>query len=130
MIKTPKNCCRECHSPLPAAGAGSNMRPQDRRRMIFCTTACKAKWNNRNKLRGADLVQLMLCHRYERALSAQLGLFKAICRLVQTWQEEDERAGRQTYERPEKLLLRLMDDGRLKRGDVLTRNAAGVERAA
>lgn len=78
----PDKLCRDCGGPLAAQsriGAG------------FCSEACRHRFNNRRKARGAELYDLFMTLRYQRGVAAKLGVWTAICRLAQQWREEDER---------------------------------------
>lgn len=53
--------------------------------------------------------------RYARDEAKALGVWKEMCRLSETWNAEDKAAGRISFERPQSVLTRLMDSGRLPR---------------
>jgi hypothetical protein len=57
----------------------------------FCTTDCRKTFNNRRAVRGAELYDLYMAHRFERQNAQEAGVFKAINRLASTWREEDRR---------------------------------------
>jgi hypothetical protein len=60
----------------------------------FCTTGCQYDWNNRRKRRGAQLYDLFMEMRTKREKGT--GHYKAMCRLVSMWREEDLQENRQT----------------------------------
>lgn len=116
MTKKLVRCCRECSSPLHApSAAGSNRPKKARQDAKFCSTPCRTTWNNRRKDRGADLYDLWMAMRYCREEAKALGVWKEICRLSEKWNDEDKAAGRTSFERPQVVLTRLMDSGRLPR---------------
>lgn len=98
--------CRECLTPLEAGHKASR---------AFCSDTCKAKWNNRRKSRGADIYDLWMAMRYERDEAKRLGVWKEMCRLSERWHDEDEASGVKSYDRPEIVLNRLKDSGKLMR---------------
>lgn len=65
----------------------------------FCTTECRKAFNNRRAVRGAELYDLYMAHRFERRAAQAAGVFKAINRLASNWREEDrrKRAGRKSW---------------------------------
>lgn len=67
----------------------------------FCSTPCRKAFNNRRALRGALLYDAFMSLRYERGWAKAVGLWSLICRLAAEWVEEDERAGRQSFVRPD-----------------------------
>lgn len=86
--------CRECNKPLPT----------DRRPTIeFCGTPCRVKWRNRRSSRGADLYDLFMALRFDRAAAKELGLYAEMCKMASEWRKEDKAAGRQSYFRPDRL---------------------------
>ncbi len=84
--------CLECGAPLLVCVQARG----------FCDARCRAAWNNRRKLRGAELYDLYMAHRWERAEAAELGVFQAINRLASEYRAEDraQREGRRSWRRP------------------------------
>jgi hypothetical protein len=72
----------------------------------FCHSACRHAWNNRRKLRGAELLDLYMAYRFERTLAAQLGLWQAINRLAGDFRREDkaQRDGRKSWRDPRRVM--------------------------
>lgn len=68
----------------------------------FCSAPCRKAWNNRRMTRGAVLYDAFLALRYDRGWAKTVGLWQLICRLVSEWKDIDEKAGRETFARPEK----------------------------
>lgn len=65
----------------------------------YCTSACRKAFNNRRAVRGAELYDLYMAHRFERPEAQANGVFKAINRLASNWREQDrrERSGRKSW---------------------------------
>lgn len=80
--------CRECGSELKS------------RRAEFCGMECRISWRNRRSSRGAELYDLFMAMRYDRAAANEAGLWKIMCRMAQAWNDEDKSAGRRTYFSP------------------------------
>ncbi|KQU77724.1 transcriptional regulator [Mesorhizobium sp. Root102] len=72
----------------------------------FCSDKCRSDWNNRRKQRGAELYDLYMAHRFDRATAKDLRVFQAINRMASNFRQEDrsERAGRQSWRRPSAVL--------------------------
>ena len=72
----------------------------------FCSTSCRSKFNNRRKARGAEIYDLYVAHRFDRANAASLGVFQAINRLASNYRQEDQarRDGRRSWRRPQEVL--------------------------
>ena len=91
---TPRvHACLECGSETHLKGE-------------FCPTRCRTDFNNRRKARGAELYDLYMAHRFERAAATDLGVFQAINRLASMYRQEDNqrRAGRKSWRRPRAVL--------------------------
>lgn len=86
--------CLECG--VPATGRAAE----------FCSQACRFAFNNRRKRRGAELYDLYMAHRFDRAVATELGVFQAINRLASDYREQDkaERAGRRSWRKPRAVL--------------------------
>jgi hypothetical protein len=84
--------CLECGTPLPAASASSE----------FCAKACRKAWHNRRAIRGAELYDLFMATRFDRATAKALHLWRIINRLASMFREEDrkERGGRMSWRAP------------------------------
>lgn len=85
--------CADCGAVAPA-GAD------------FCTPACRHAFNNRRRLRGAELYDLYMAHRFERPVAKALGLLQAMNRLASDFRAEDveKRSGRKSWRAPQDVL--------------------------
>lgn len=63
----------------------------------FIDTKARVDWNNRRKLRGALVYDLLMAWRYDRPIATALGVFSTICGLLRQWHEEDKTADRVGY---------------------------------
>lgn len=63
----------------------------------FIDTKARTDWNNRRKLRGALVYDLLMAWRYDRPIATALGVFSTICKMLRQWHAEDEEAGRVGY---------------------------------
>lgn len=74
----------------------------------FCSAACRKAWNNRRALRGAELYDLLMALRYDRAAASKLKVWRAVCRLASGFRDDDlaARAGRQSWRDPREILER------------------------
>lgn len=106
MKKPVTKCCRECAKPLE---------PGMRREAAFCSVPCRAAWQNRSKLRGADVYHLFMAMRYRRDEAEDLKVWSEMCRLAEGWNAEDVEAGRQSFEEPKITIARLADKGAIPR---------------
>lgn len=93
--------CRECGKPVEAK----------RNTKAFCCTGCRTAFNNRRIQRGGELYDLFMAVRYDRDKAKELELWTKLCRMAQTFREEDqrERAGRKSWQDPEAVLLNRPD---------------------
>ena len=82
--------CRECGKALNNAD----------RRAEFCGSPCRKTWNNRRMVRGAELYDLMMALRFNRAEAKAQNVWSLMCRLASVWMEEDKAAGRTTFKPP------------------------------
>ena len=58
----------------------------------FCCTPCRTAWNNRRKLRGAEMYDLIMAMRFNRKQSK--GLWAIMCRMASEYNAEDKEKGR------------------------------------
>ena len=74
----------------------------------FCGSACRKAWNNRRLLRGAELYDLFMALRWDRAVATGLHVFTALSRLAAGFRREDmaERAGRRSWSSPARIIAR------------------------
>lgn len=65
----------------------------------FCSVKCRKDWNNRRMKRGAELYDLYMAHRFDRANAQALGVFQAVNRMASNFRAEDveRREGRRSW---------------------------------
>ena len=80
--------CREC-------GERVEIIVNDKKR--HCSKLCLDRWNNRRRMRGEKLYDLMMILRCERATASREGVYTIMCRMAAAWREEDAAAGRASY---------------------------------
>lgn len=97
MTLTSPRTCRECNKPLRAT-----MRSVSE----FCGTPCRIAWRNRRTSRGAELYDCFMALRYDREAARDEGLWALMCRMAQSWNDEDKAANRQTYFPPRETVQR------------------------
>lgn len=92
----------------------------------FCSRACRRVWNNRRSVRGAELYDLVMALRFDRAMATKFKVWKLICRMASGFRDEDERerTGRQSWRAPHEIIARHP----YLRADVLANNVAGARR--
>ena len=75
----------------------------------FCCAECRKAFNNRRMQRGAELYDLFMNLRYNRAEANKFGTWALICKMAMIWREEDrrDRAGRDSFKRVRRLQDRL-----------------------
>lgn len=80
-------CCRECGRPLDTPRRGRQ----------FCNSACRRHFNNRRAVRGADLYDVLMAIRFDRA-HAQ-GALTLLCRMAADFRALDrrDREGRRSW---------------------------------
>lgn len=85
--------CLECGEVIP---------PGKQALAEFCCNACRKTWNNRRMKRGAELHDLYMAHRFDRAEAKDLGVLQAMNRMVANWREEDRRKrnSRRSWRKP------------------------------
>jgi predicted nucleic acid-binding Zn ribbon protein len=85
--------CLECGEPTKSQGE-------------FCGRDCKTSFHNRRKRRGAELYDLYMAYRHERATVKTLGVWRIMNRMAALFRDEDrrERAGRRSWRRPREVL--------------------------
>lgn len=84
-----KGKCREC-----GEATVSTRKPKE-----FCSDKCRMAHSNRRRMRGAEIYDLFMAMRYERALAAKLKVWTTMCQLAAEWRREDEaeRGGRASW---------------------------------
>jgi hypothetical protein len=67
----------------------------------FCSRPCVRAWSNRRMVRGAEIYDLLMVHRYQRGLAAKFKVWRTINRLAALYRAEDvaERGGRRSWRR-------------------------------
>ena len=91
LPRTLKCTCAECGASYEAARDTSE----------FCSPACRKAFGNRRAMRGAELYDLFMAHRFERQAAQDAHVLQAMNRLASNWrqQDKDERAGRKSWRR-------------------------------
>lgn len=74
----------------------------------FCGQACRKAWNNRRLVRGAELYDLVMALRWDRAAATGLHVFTALSRMAAGFRREDldQRAGRRSWSPPARVIAR------------------------
>lgn len=88
-------CCIECNAPL-APRKPTGPKPK------FCSKACGKIFNNRRAMRGAEMYDLVMAGRFERATHA--GMWRPTLTLLAShYREKDksERNGMQSWHTPD-----------------------------
>lgn len=81
--------CRECGSPFtPRRVTGA-----------FCSGDCKRAFNNRRAMRGAELYDVVMSMRFDRAAAAEHQAWSLLCRMAMAFraQDEAERSARKSW---------------------------------
>lgn len=83
--------CLECGSPFTATKDAD-----------FCGKACRKAFHNRRAARGAEMYDIYMAMRYERAESKRMDLWTVLSRMAQIAREDDEKArdGRRSWRKP------------------------------
>lgn len=63
----------------------------------FCCAPHRHAWNNRRKSRGADLIDLFMALRYDRAEAKEHQAWSLMCRMASNWRAEDRAANRRSF---------------------------------
>ncbi len=118
-MTAPQRPCVECGNPFSPREA----------KAMFCCDAHRKTWGNRRMLRGAQLYDLFMALRYERAAATEAEVWKVMCRVAAEFREEDntERAGRLSWYAlgsPQHILVRLP----YLLADILAKNLTGAKR--
>lgn len=92
--------CLECGRPYAPRRAAM---PGD-----FCSAACRAAWNNRRAVRGAELYDLFMALRFDRDRAKQLKVWRLLNRMAAGFRDEDvaDRGGRPSWRPPHKVIER------------------------
>lgn len=90
------HACLECGAPYTARTATSD----------FCSTACRRAFNNRRAVRGAEIYDLFMAHRFDRTRARDLKLLGVLNRMASNWRAEDHdrRSGRRSWRDPDAVL--------------------------
>lgn len=74
----------------------------------FCSRPCRKAWNNRRLVRGAELYDLFMALRWDRAVASGLHVFTALSRMAAAFRAEDvrARAGRRSWASPRQIIER------------------------
>jgi predicted nucleic acid-binding Zn ribbon protein len=60
----------------------------------FCSGKCRDVWNNRRKLRGALLMDMMMILRFDRDAAREEDAWTTMCRMASDFRGEDIQANR------------------------------------
>lgn len=60
----------------------------------FCSATCRDTWNNRRKLRGALMLDLMMVMRFDRSAAKTEDAWSTLCRMTADFKQEDVEANR------------------------------------
>lgn len=71
---------------------------------LFCSSACRSTWNNRRKSRGAEVYDLFMTMRFDRANAE--GVWAVMCRMASEWNAEDKEANRRSFGPVKKVMER------------------------
>lgn len=97
-LRRPGKICHECGGPI--TGKQSTAR--------YCTDACRKTFNNRRQTRGAELYDMFMATRYERAKAEEFELQTMMARLASNFRAEDKetRGGRASWIDPKTVMER------------------------
>lgn len=114
----PARPCLECGGAMAHGAAPAS----------FCATACRKAWNNRRAIRGAELYDLVMALRFDRALATRLHLWRIVCRMASAFRREDhqQRDGRRSWAPP----AQVIDRRPYLAATVVARGVAGGRKAA
>jgi len=95
----PNAVCAEC-------GASYHAKRKDA--SDFCSTKCRAAFNNRRAMRGAEMYDLMMALRNDREVATKLGVWKIMCRIAAEHRADDvaQRGGRKSWRNPKEVIAR------------------------
>jgi hypothetical protein len=90
--------CLECGEACASTAANAE----------FCSTNCRKAWNNRRAMRGAELYDLVMVWRFDRARCKALRIWTLLCRMAALFREDDwnARGGRRSWSPAEQVLER------------------------
>lgn len=90
--------CLECGGPYTPRQADAE----------FCGPVCRKAWNNRRLVRGAELYDLVMALRWDRAVASTLHVFTALSRMAAGFRREDveQRGGRRSWAPPARIIAR------------------------
>lgn len=96
VSKKAPRVCQECGEPLASQKPGAR----------FCTSKCRLSFNNRRLQRGAELYDLFMAMRYDRAAAQEAGAWSMLCRMAQQMRDDDvaKRDGRKSWQAPNVVL--------------------------
>jgi hypothetical protein len=84
--------CKECGKPLAGLGLKTNA--------CYCCTECRKAFNNRRAQRGAELYDLFMAMRYDRALATKANTWTVMCNAARAYRDSDKtlRDGRKSWD--------------------------------
>lgn len=94
----PERACLDCGEAFASAITSAE----------FCGNACRMAFNNRRAKRGAEIYDLVMALRHDRATATLLKVWRLINRLASIYRDEDraERAGRRSWRHPAEIIAR------------------------
>ena len=89
-----KQTCLNC-------GIEFDKKPGKGRHAVFHATSCRKAWNNRRAVRGAELYDIWMLHRYDREAGKEANTLTIMANLARAYHDADEalREGRASYDR-------------------------------
>lgn len=74
----------------------------------FCATPCRKSFNNLRAMRGAELYDLFMALRHDRAVATAFKAWRLLNRLASGFRAEDraQRAGRRSWRHPAEIIAR------------------------
>ena len=93
-----RRICFECGRPFTASVSGAE----------FCGPACRMVFNNRRAKRGAELYDLFMALRHDRATATLFKVWRLLNRLAAIFRVEDrmQRDGRRSWRHPSAIIER------------------------
>ncbi|MDP4024428.1 transcriptional regulator [Methylobacterium sp. NEAU 140] len=93
-----ERACLECGTPFTPRKSDAE----------FCAAGCRQSWNNRRLQRGAEVYDLLMALRWDRAVATGLHVFTALSRMAAGFRRQDiaERDGRRSWTPPAAVIAR------------------------
>lgn len=89
-------CCQECGGSLVTPGQNRPMKATKK----FCSQPCRMAFNNRRRDRGAEIYDLFMAIRFDRANAAQRRVWSLMCSQAAAYRDADNhrRQGRKSWQ--------------------------------